>query len=191
VTKGDWRWRECHSSACWWGGCLLANAAQALTLSIQYQLFALGGNQYRYEYTVHNEDMIGGETLTLFDLLFDPLRYDEFSLLPDSPPAITAHWTENVWLSAPGVFAAYDVAANNGGLPAGASLDGFAVQFAWWGGPDLPGPQPFEVYDPDTFDLLATGLTAPLATVAEPPVWSLLAFGGLALRWRRRRPPAL
>lgn len=42
------------------GGCLLANAAQALAISIQYQLFDLGGNEYAYEYTVINNDTVGG-----------------------------------------------------------------------------------------------------------------------------------
>lgn len=147
---------------------------------------------------------LGGGTLTLFDILFDPDLYlydpnfpDTLpSLQPDSSPEIQAGWTEIILApatgSTPTVPTAYDVSANTGGLPAGTSLGGFAVKFTWLGGPALPGPQPFEVYDPDTFELLATGVTAPLATVAEPPVWGLLAFGGLALLRRRyRRPLAL
>lgn len=168
-------------------------AAQAI--SIQYQLTALGGNSYLYEYTVENDGSLGsGVPVKVFDILFDPVLYDETSLTPDSPPAITADWTEQIFYSAPGGLpAAYDVQANTGGLPDGATLSGFAVKFTWLGGASsLPGAQLFEIYDADTFDLLEIGQTTPAGeepppTVPEPPVIGLLAWGVLALLARRRR----
>ncbi|CDH45407.1 PEP-CTERM sorting domain-containing protein [Candidatus Contendibacter odensensis] len=187
------KWVKGFSLALIMGGGLWMPTAQAI--SIQYQLTSLGGDAYRYDYTVANDGSLGsGVSLKLFDILFDPALYDETLLTPVSSASITADWTETIFASAPGVPTAYDVSANTSGLAGGASLSGFAVKFTWLGGASLPGAQSFEVYDPDNnFELLETGGQTTLAgavpspTVPEPPMIGLLAWGLLALLVRRRR----
>lgn len=173
-----------------WLSTLLASAsflaAPAYAIQISYDLASLGGNQYRYTYTVTNDGSTGG-AVELFDILFNPAIYDELSLaiVTADPPA--SAWSEQFIASGILIPAAYDALALSGGIPISSSETGFAVEFAWLG-VGTPGSQGFEIYDPTTFDLLETGATT--ATVvpipAALPLISTALLSLVGFRHRRR-----
>ena len=172
---------------------LLANPAKAII--IDYDLTSLGGDSYRYDYTVTNDGSLGvGVALEWFAILFDSALYDESSLFIVTPDPPASGWDELILASGVGVHPAYDAFALTGGIAADASVSGFAVQFDWLGaalGAGLPGAQPFEIYDPNTFDVLATGSTRVTSTaVPEPGTLALLFWGAVvaSATWLRRRP---
>jgi hypothetical protein len=173
-----------------WGVCavLLCLPGVVSAITIGFDLQALGGDHYRYTYTVTNDGSLGaGVALELFDILFPPDRYDESSLTIVTPPALQTAWSELILASAPGVPAAYDVAALSGGLPDGARVTGFAVAFQWLG-TGSPGAQAFEVFDAQ-FNLLESGTTlpAPPTAIPEPGALALVGTGLVRLLWKRRR----
>jgi len=71
----------------------------------------------------------------------------------------------------------YDALTLGSGIPVGQSVGGFSVAFDWLG-VGTPGPQPFDIVDPYTFETLHAGTTTP-----EPGTLALLA---LLLLPRRR-----
>jgi hypothetical protein len=167
----------------------LLASVQTLTaaVSVQYNLVPVGGNVYRYVYTVTNDGSLGGgAAVMLFDILFDASRYQALSIV-SSPNISPAQWSQTILSALPGVPAAYDSFALQGGIAAGTSVSGFAVQFTWLG-PGLPGSQPFQISNPSTFTLLQSGTTfqptsaQPPSTVPTASTWSLILIGvGLAL----------
>jgi hypothetical protein len=174
-----------------WGLCagLLWLPGMASAIAIVFDLQALGGDHYRYTYTVTNDGSLGvGVPLEVFDILFPPDRYDESSLMIVTPPALQTAWSELILASAPGVPAAYDVVALTGGVPEGVSVTGFAVVFRWLGSGG-PGAQAFEVFDAQ-FNPLAGGITIPAQPTAipEPGALTLVGIGLVSLLWWRRRP---
>lgn len=146
---------------------------------IEYELTSLGGNEYRYDYSVTNDTLSGD--IELFDIYFDPTLYNETSLNVVSSASINAGWSESILTSAPGFDALYDAYSFGGGISAGDTLSGFSIEFEWLG-IGGPGAQLFDVYDALTFALLDTGTTTlrTNAVPAPPTVWLLLA-GILAL----------
>lgn len=159
---------------------LLAFAAcgattDAAATSISYQVTQVAGDVWRYDYTVINNG-VPTPDLMLFDILFDPLKYDETTLLLKSAAGIFPSWDEQFFASGMGVPAAYDVLAKSGGIGTGQSVGGFAVQFRWIGS-GTPGSQGFEIYDATTFALLGTGTT----TAVPLPGGVLLLASALAL----------
>lgn len=151
--------------------------------TITYVATQVSGDTWRYDYTVINGP--SAPSVKLLDILFDPVKYDEATFLVQSTAAITAAWDEQFLASGLGVPAAYDALANGTGIAAGASAGGFAVQFRWKG-TGTPGPQPFEIYDANTFALLGTGTTTP---VPLPGALGFLAagLGAIAARARPRQ----
>lgn len=176
------------------GGCLLFTITQsALAINITYSLTSLGGNNYRYQYSLFNNGSLGaGVAVGGFDIAFNPASYSEPSLTIVTPAALQADWSEQIIPSFLAVPTVYDVLALSGGLADGATLSGFAVEFQWLLS-GLPGPQSFEIFDPITFAVLESGLTVaadgpgPTPT-PEPGTLALLiaALAGSALATRRR-----
>lgn len=142
---------------------------------IGFDVTALGGNQYRYDYTITNDTL--GAPLTLFDIHFAPSLYLESSLTIVSAPALAVDWNESILTSAPGFSALYDVSALNGGIGPGDILGGFAVEFEWLGGPDLLAGQTFEIFDPISFSLLETGITTTTQPIPAPATLWLVGTG--------------
>jgi hypothetical protein len=155
--------------------------------TITYDFASLGGTQYRYDYTVTNDGSITGN-ISLFDLLFDPSLYDEASLTNLSDPSLAAEWDQIFLASGLLVPAALDALALNGGIGVGSSVSGFSVAFSWRG-EGLPGAQDFEIYDPETFDLLGAGRTqfAPPVSVPEPATLVLFVLGLIGSAFQRPR----
>lgn len=166
---------------------LFLGSVPAHAALITYDLTALGGSHYRYDYTVTNDGSITSE-VALFDILFDPLLYDESSLSIVSDPILTADWDQLMLGSGILISAAFDALALGDGIHVGESVSGFAVEFTWIG-TGLPGIQLFEIYDADTFDLLGGGASEARASVPEPSTIFLLGFGLIALAWTTWRKP--
>jgi hypothetical protein len=174
-------------------------ASGAGTVSIQYSVVPLGGNVYRYVYTITNNGSLpGGAPIKLFDIVFDHNLYQVGSVLPVTylvNNSLASQWTEQVLNGLPSVEPYYDVFSVSGaGIPAGSSVSGFAVQFTYLGA-GIPGPQPFRIYDPTQtpFQLTQSGSTFSPASVPLASNVSLILIGiGLAIvaayQVRRRRP---
>ena len=154
----------------------------AAAVSVQYSLVPVGGNVYRYVYTVTNDGSLGGgAAVMLFDILFDASQYQGLTIV-SSPNISPAQWSQTILSAVPGLPAAYDSFALQGGIAAGTSVTGFSVQFTWLGS-GLPGAQPFQISNPSTFTVLQSGATFLAAsTVPTASTWSLILIGvGLAL----------
>lgn len=171
--------------------CILASVFlmhTANAVSIQYTLTSLGGSSYRYDYTVANDGSLGaGVAIEGFAILFDPVLYDETSLtiVTSDPPA--SDWDELILGSGLLIDAAYDAYALAGGIGAGDSVSGFAVEFAWLAA-GTPGAQAFEIYDPDSFNVIQTGNTrTAFSAVPEPGTLVLLFLAATAAAMIRRQ----
>jgi hypothetical protein len=154
----------------------------AAAVSIRYKLEPLGGQSYRYVYSITNDGSLGGAPVLLFDIMFDTTLYAEGSLQIVTPSNLHPQWSEQILSSLPGLPAAYDVLAISGGVPVGTTVTGFSVQFVWLG-PGVPGAQPFQIYNPVGFVLLQSGSTfAVPAAIPAASTISLAALGiGLAI----------
>jgi len=140
-------------------GCALSSAAHAI--AIQSQLSPLGGNQYRYVYTVKNDSSLGaGVAVRLFDIAFDPAKYRESSLKVVTPAPLNTQWNGTILFSAPGDPAAYSSFSSTTSIVPGATASGFSVEFEWIGGAGGPtGSQQFQIFDPNNFSQLEQGTT--------------------------------
>jgi hypothetical protein len=167
-----------------------AHAAPPPTISIQYRVVSLGGNVYRYIYSITNNGSIGaGSPVQLFDILFDTSQYQPGSIQIVSPSTIQLNWSEQLLTAVLGLPTTYDVLALHGGVPAGTTVSGFSVQFTWIGA-GTPGAQPFQIFDSGTFQLLQNGTTViDPASVPAASTWSLLLIGlglGSTVAYQRR-----
>lgn len=158
---------------------LSSTHAAVAAVSIQYSVVPLGGNVYKYTYSITNGS--GGSAVQLFDILFDTSLYQESSLQIVTPAPLSAQWTQQILHSVPpSIPASYTALALVGGIPAGSTVSGFSVQFTWLGS-GVPGAQPFQIFDPGTFALLESGTSAP-APLSVPTASTLsLALLGVAL----------
>jgi hypothetical protein len=163
---------------------LPVSAIASPSISISYTLVPMGGNSYKYVYSItNNGTLTGSAPVQLFDILFDTSQYQESSLQIVTPPNLNAQWSQEILTGIPpAIPAAYDALALAGGVPAGTTVTGFAVQFTWQG-TGTPGPQPFEIYDPVSFALLQSGQTtsAPVSVPAASVLSLILISVGLAL----------
>jgi len=163
---------------------LPVSAVASPSISISYTLVPMGGNSYKYVYSItNNGTLTGSAPVQLFDILFDTSQYQESSLQIVTPANLNAQWSQEILTGIPpAVPAAYDALALAGGVPAGTTVTGFAVQFTWLGS-GTPGSQPFQIYDPTTFTLLQSGQTtsAPVSVPAASVLSLILISFGLAL----------
>jgi len=150
----------------------VAVAGPASATSVLYELTVLDTNRYRSSYTVINDGSLGAG-IEGFDLFFDPGLYLESSLSIVTPVPPATDWDELILGSGVLVPAVYDAIALAGGIPDGAIQSGFAVEFVWVGS-GMPGPQPFQIFDPDTLTVLDSGVTTP---IPEPGTLALMAIG--------------
>jgi hypothetical protein len=163
-------------------------AVLSLTLSaahatvIDYTSAALGGNRWRFDYTIHNDTL--GAPLDEFTVFFDenlfanladatgPSDWDLLLIQPDTA------------IPAAGYF---DGLALAGGIAAGDMLSGFSVTFDYLGA-GAPGAQLFSIVDPVSFDELDSGVTHGPHGVPLPGSLPLMLAGmGAMAYWQRRR----
>jgi hypothetical protein len=152
-------------------------AAQAA--DIAYTATPLGGANWRYDYVVTNDDLVG---LDEFSVFFDRTSYSNL-VVAASP----AGWSSIALQPTAALDGLFDSLALNSSLPMGASLGGFSVSFTWLA-QGMPGIQPFQVIDPFNGNaVLQTGMT--IAAIPEPQSLALLLAGIVPLAWwaRRRR----
>lgn len=169
-------------------GAARALAVMSLTLSvahatvIDYTSTALGGNRWRFDYTIHNDTLAA--PLDEFTVFFNenlfanladaagPSGWDLLLIQPDTA------------IPAAGYF---DGLALAGGIGAGAALGGFSVTFDYLGA-GAPGAQLFSIVDPATFDELDSGVTQGPNSVPLPGSLPLMLAGmGAMAYWQRRR----
>jgi len=168
---------------------LLYPQSAAGAVSVQYTLVPMGGNVYRYIYSITNDGSLpGGAPVQLFDIGFDPTLYSSLSIVTSQVnSALNAQWTQSIFPAGPGFPALYNALSISAsvGIPAGSTATGFAVQFTWLGATGQPGAQPFQIYNPSApppIPVLQSGNTFSPAGVPVSSDLSLLLIGlGLAL----------
>lgn len=159
-------------------------AAGGRAATIEYSTTSLGGSNYRIEYTITNDQ---AAPLALIDILFDPAKYDESSISIATPALLATSWDEVILASSPAQPFAYDIFSLSSGIASGASESGFAVEVLWLGS-GAPASQMFEVYDPNTFDLVSSGVSVAATVVPLPLPFLLLAVpSALLARMTRQR----
>lgn len=161
---------------------LLTNAHANVLAHIDYTAVGLGGNVWRYDYIVRNLGASSFDEVTIhfnadayigLSLLSTPVGWDSLVAQPD--PAIPSN----------GFFDSL----SSFSLLSGDTASGFSVLFNFLGA-GTPSTQPFDIVDPNTFGVLASGQTTPLVStfpVSEPTSGSLVAAGILLLLLMRRR----
>jgi hypothetical protein len=155
---------------------------------IEFSVANLGANAWRYAYEITNDSLPGG--INEFTIHFDRALYSGLSV-----SGTPAGWDSLVVQPDPAIPANgfFDSLALAQPLALGSSLSGFAVDFIFLGA-GTPGVQPFDIVDPATFAVLASGTTQPAqigppppnGTAAEPAsavlLFTALLLGGLMRR---------
>lgn len=180
MGRGLMRWGQALCAAL-----LLTVGLQAQGAVIDYSVTPLGGQTWQFDYTVTNDS----EALTIdeFTIYFDRTLFGSLVIVgaPDVWDPLVAQ--PDLELPSDGFFDALALAF---GIAPGLSLSGFSVAFTFLGS-GTPGSQPFDIVDPETFAVLASGVTSLAAqAVPEPGTLSLLllaAFVAGAQRMRGRR----
>jgi hypothetical protein len=172
---------------------LIAASGTAAATVIRYNLMNLDENRWEYRYAVENSTL--SEPIEEFSIYFD-LGPDSSVLHADlTVTGMPAGWDGLLLRPDPRLPHAglFDALAIGGGIDSGLALDGFAVQFTWFG-VGAPTLQRYEILDPRTFGVIESGFTVegtpPPTHIPEPSMLMLFATasGGLLLfRLRRLR----
>lgn len=160
---------------------LLASWAQATT--INYTITDLGESRWRYDYAIHNDSL--DSALQEFTLYFNDSLYANLSDESTAAGFDLLLIQPDTAIPAAGIF---DGLALQGGIAAGAWLDGFSVSFDYLG-QGTPASQLFSIVDPSTFIELDTGLTSRAAVPIPAPATLalvLLGLAGVAVQRRRQ-----
>jgi len=149
---------------------------------ILYQTSELGAGRWQYTYDVTNISLTS--PIEEFTIWFD---FNLYKNLAVETPTTPAGWDQIVWQPYPEPpfqdDGGYDAKALVAGIAEGQTLGDFAVSFDWLG-EGQPGSQPYDIIDPQTFEIIDSGQTIP-----EPATLLLLGLGTLGLRrkrWPRR-----
>lgn len=149
--------------------------SQAHAGYVDFAATALGGNLWRYDYTVNNTGpSIAFDELTVY---FDPSSYASLS-----GPSAASGWDAIAIQPDSGIPAdGYYDALSLGGLVAnGASVSGFSVSFEFLES-GVPGAQRFEFLNSSDFSVVLSGSTSPAAPVNQVPEPSSTALVLLGL----------
>jgi len=163
---------------------LEASCLGAVQSQIWYSADDLGGGRWQYDYEVVNISLTS--PIEEFTIWFDYGAYDNLLIKTPDPPA--GDWDEIVLQPEPLLTddGAYDAKALGAGIkadPLDNTVSGFAVSFNWLGDALVPGPQFYQIIDPETFETIDSGMTK---LIPEPATLLLLGLGGLALLRKRR-----
>lgn len=163
---------------------LAAFTGAAHAQSVEYSITSLGGNHWRYDYTIDNPHP--GATFDEITVYFDLTKATSL-VLAASPTGWDALLIQpDLAIPADGYL---DVINLDGPVAPGASVSGFSTTFTSLVA-DSPGAQRFELYDSSTFALLGSGMTTPIAPVLgvpEPQTVALMLAGLLVLGLRRAK----
>ncbi len=156
---------------------LAAGSASSTTLT--YTATNLGGDSWRYDYTLGNDTLDG--PLREVTVYFDLGVYANLAVVASPPEWNSLVVQPDAGLPDAGFF---DSLAAAGGLAPGAVLPGFAVSFDYLGG-GTPGSQLFEIVNPEPFGVIDGGNTA--VVLPAPAAGWLLGTTWLAVGWRAGR----
>jgi hypothetical protein len=159
---------------------------QALLLSYEQVAFD-GVSRYEYSYMFLNDDLAAG--IDAFSIFYGADHYANLAIT-----ASPTGWDPLVFQPDPILGDGFaDWLALVSPIALGDSLGGFNVAFDWIAPGSTPfASQPFKVYDPNTFALLASGETSRVQdpTVPVPGSLGLLCLGLVALsggRFKKRQ----
>ena len=160
----------------------LVSTTFGTSTQINYISTDLGSGRWEYTYDVCNINLSVYDqprAIDEFTIWFDYGLYDNLTVTTPNPPS--GGWDEIVWQPEPviGDDGGYDALTKNLNIGVGESVYGFAVSFDWLG-IDEPGSQYYEIIDPVTFGIGASGYTVP-----EPTTCLLLLSGAVLLRLRK------
>ena len=156
---------------------LIAGPARAAT--IDTTLLDLGGSVWEATFSITNDLAVD---INQFTVYFDVASYRSLGLGPTPTDWDAIVLQPDPLLPDDGI---YDALALTAGLAPGTSLGGFTVQFLFLGA-GAPGPLQFDIVDPDTFDVLASGASVPTVVPLPAAAW-LLVSGCWLLTFSRRR----
>lgn len=164
----------------------LAWASSAQAASIVYSVNALGGDLWRYTYTLDNT--AGAVEFDEFTVYFDPPNVSALVGFTSS-----AGWDSLIVQPDPNLPDAgfFDALHLAGAVAPGSTVAGFSVDFSYATG-QTPGAQRFELVTSATSQTVFSGITS---AVPEPGSHALMlaGLGGLAwrarARWRRAIAP--
>ena len=144
---------------------------------IRYTSTEMGLGRWQNWYEVMNNSL--PVPIEEFTIWFDVDLYD--TLAVEGSGALSDHWNMIVWQRDSVLTDAggYDAKVLSTGIIAGESVSGFGVSFDWLG-TGMPGPQPYEIIDPVTFERIDSGITVP-----EPGTLCVFGLGGMLLLRKR------
>jgi len=153
---------------------LTLSALPAPATSLLFDVTGSGsGGRYEYSYSLTNDSL--GVPIAEFTVFF-PFGLFANLQATSAPTDWDGLVVEPVEILGNPVDGFYDALALSAPLFPGQTVAGFRVAFDWLGA-DVPGPQRFEIVDPETFEVLDSGTTQLAAAVPEPGAFLLLAIG--------------